>query len=132
MIMPANYSVIAENELSYVDGGVDPITSLKTLDKNIVEAIGKAYGTKVLQAFIGNWFKADGNQKILSVVGNGIKDLFTYNVDAQPTTLGKIFRGITNTIGVLGGIYVLGYYDEAVKVKDDELYAGTTTSVVWF
>lgn len=123
MIMPANYSVIAENELSYVDGGVAPMTSLKILDKNIVEAVGKLYAPKVLNAFIGNWFITDdGDQSILKLIGNGIKGLFNAGVSTQGTVWGKALRGVTNTIGVLGGIYVLGMYDDAVLVDKNDGY----------
>lgn len=125
MIMPANYSVVAENELSYVNGGgdffVDPITSVKTLNENIVKYIGNAYSGAIMKAFIGNWFIANGSDKTLDVVFGGIKDLFTYGIDfdnKEKTGLGKFFRGVTNTIGVLAGIYNLGKYDGAVGVED--------------
>lgn len=115
MIMPANYSAIAENELNYIDGGwVDPMTSVKTLEKNIVEWIGGAYANSVMNAFIGNWFTNDDDSSVFKTVFDGIGDLFTAGTENQGTTWGKVFKGITNTIGVLGGIYVLGMDDDVV------------------
>lgn len=124
MIMPANYSAIAENELNYIGGGyVDPMTSVKTLEKNIVEYIGGLYAGRVMNAFIGQWFTNDGEDSIFGNVFGSIGSLFTgkgnvgglVNTEAQHGTAGKIFAGLRNTIGVLGAIYVLGMNDDAVK-----------------
>jgi hypothetical protein len=121
MIMPANYSVIAENELSYVEGGafnfyVDPIQDGgKVLAKNIVEYIGNAYTASVLNAFIGTWFIDDGSESIAKKLKANVGDMFTRNVKAQGTTAGKALMGLTNTIGVAAGIYLLGKNDDVVK-----------------
>lgn len=120
MIMPANYSAIAENELEYIDGGyVEPMTSVKILEKNIVEWIGARYAGQVINAFIGNWFTNDGDGNVFNNVFSAIGGLFTgesgtIKVDNQGTTAGKVFAGIRNTIGVLGAIYVLGTDDDLV------------------
>lgn len=112
MIMPANYSVIAENELSYVDGGwVDPMTSTKILETNIAKAIGKAYAQDVMSAFIGTWFTNDKDASIFKTFGDNVSGLFTAGVKDQGTGFGKVLKGIRNTIGVLGGIWVLGMND---------------------
>lgn len=124
MIMPANYSAIAENELSYIDGGwVDPMLSVRTLEKNIVEYIGGLYAGRTMNAFIGQWFTNDGGDSIFKNVFGAIGSLFTgkgnvgglVDTSAQGSTAGKIFAGLRNTIGVLGAIYVLGMNDDAVK-----------------
>lgn len=116
MIMPANYSVIAENELSYVDGGwVDPMTSTKILETNIAKAIGNSYAQKVMTAFIGSWFdQGDGNKNIFGYVWDNVAGLFTNGASENPTTVGKLLRGAINTVGVLGGIWVLGTQEGAV------------------
>jgi hypothetical protein len=116
MIMPANYSVIAENELSYVDGGafafyVDPISDGgKQLANNIVTWIGNAYASDVMDAFIGTWFTpdnkaGDGLKKELPAA---IKGLFTTNVSSAESKPGQILHYVTNAIGVASGIWVLG------------------------
>lgn len=133
MIMPANYSAIAENELSYIDGGFVPaMTSVKTLEKNIVEWIGGYFAAPVMNAFIGQWFADDGKASILGNVFGAIGNLFTgeksngasININNQKGTAGKIFAGVRNAVGVLGAIYVLGMNDEAVKVDNAGIYTG--------
>jgi hypothetical protein len=117
MIMPANYSVIAENELSYVEGGafnfyVDPISDGgKTLANNIVTWIGNAYTTSVLNTFIGVWFKKDESKDYSGLKGglkSGIKSLFQGQVNESESTLGKVQYGVANTIGVASAIWLLG------------------------
>lgn len=127
MIMPANYSAVAENELNYIDGGwVDPMTSVKILEKNIVEFIGGLYAGNFMNALVGQWFVDDGTDKVVSNVFGAIGNMFTgekangglVNVTNQGSTAGKIFAGLRNTIGVLGAIYVLGMNDDAVKTDN--------------
>ena len=61
MMMPANYSVIAENEMTYVNGGasfIDAIgavtapiwtlDSVKTFNTNIVTLVGNTFLNKVI------------------------------------------------------------------------------------
>jgi hypothetical protein len=126
MIMPANYSVIAENELSYVDGGfeflVDQMTDAKILTKNVVEYIGNSYTSKVLDAFIGTWFANDATS-IVSLLKTNVGGLFTRNVDVQGSTAGKVLMGLTNTIGVAAGIYMLGMDDTVIKTYEVKSYA---------
>lgn len=128
MIMPANYSAVAENELNYIDGGwVDPITDGgKILEKNIVEYIGGLYAGNFMNALVGQWFVDDGADKVVSNFFGAIGNMFTgekkngglVNVTNQGSTAGKIFAGLRNTIGVLGAIYVLGMNDDAVKTDN--------------
>jgi hypothetical protein len=120
--MPANYSVIAENELTYVDGGafkfyVEPITDGQILVKNVVEYIGNTYTGLVLDAFIGTWFQDDGQTGIAAQLKKNVGDLFTRNVDVQAKTPGKVLMGVTNAIGVASGIYLLGISDDTVQIN---------------
>jgi hypothetical protein len=117
MIMPANYSVIAENELSYVEGGafhfyVEPISDGGSiLANNIVTWIGNAYTSSVLNTFIGVWFKEDTSKDYVGLKGNlksGIKKLFQGQVNESESTLGKVQYGVANTIGVASAIWLLG------------------------
>jgi hypothetical protein len=133
MIMPANYSVIAENELTYVEGGafnfyVAPITDGgKVMAKNIVEWIGNTYTSDVLNAFIGTWFNDDGEKSIVANLADQIGGLFTRNTAAQQTTAGKVLMGLTNAIGVASGLYLLGSNDDTVYVNT--IYSGVKLTV---
>jgi hypothetical protein len=133
MIMPANYSVIAENELTYVDGGagfhfyVNPIDDGgELMATNLVKYIGAAYLGKVMEAVINPWFQADTSEKAIGIKGTlkeNIKGLFTLNNNST-RTLDKVQYGISNTIGVASALWVLGTQSDVVSTKDA---AGTLT-----
>jgi hypothetical protein len=126
MIMPANYSVIAENELTYVEGGafnfyVDPIQDGgKQLANNIVTWIGDGYTASVLNTFIGVWFKKDASEDKSGIKGalkSGIKDLFQSQVESDRLA-DKVQYGIANTIGVASAIWLLGTNKSVIKVNN--------------
>lgn len=91
MMMPANFSAIAENELTYVVGGSAVTDFAKTLNTNLVTIVGNSYVSKLVYAtlgtmFSGNWgndltfadrFKLaypknmNGFNKFMQVVGTG-------------------------------------------------------------
>ena len=69
MMMPANYSVIAENEMTYVNGGASFIDAIgavtapiwnaenvKTFNTNIVTLVGNAYVGDFVQKTVGVLF----------------------------------------------------------------------------
>jgi hypothetical protein len=123
MIMPANYSVIAENELTYVEGGafnfyVDPIDDGgKLMATNLVKYIGVAYLPEVLGAVIDPWFQADDSSDASGIKGalkSNIKGLFQKNVTTKRTA-DKIQYGISNTIGVASALWVLGTQSNVVS-----------------
>ena len=93
MMMPANYSVIAENELSYVEGGsfidwvgdrtatVWTAANVKTFNTNIVTLVGNNFTAKLVQKTLGvlfsgntTWAQVKAMPKNLFVTGNGIGD----------------------------------------------------------
>ena len=66
MMMPANYSVIAENEMTYVNGGANfidaigavtapiwDVTNVKTFSTNIVTLIGNKFIGKLVDGTLG-------------------------------------------------------------------------------
>lgn len=90
MMMPANFSAIAENELVYVVGGSAVTDWAKTFNTNLVTIVGNSYVEKLTKAtlsimFGGAWgdktfadgFKAaygtgfNGFNKFMQVVGTG-------------------------------------------------------------
>lgn len=56
MMMPANYSAIAENEMTYVVGGASVLEGLQTLGNNIWTVIGNTYVSKLVGATLGTMF----------------------------------------------------------------------------
>ena len=105
MMMPANYSVIAENEMTYVNGGASfidaigavtaPIWNLdnvKAFSTNIVTLIGNNFVTSTIQntlgyVFGGNATKADLGTMFGKVVGEQEVFLRTESVLWQQITV---------------------------------------------
>ena len=129
--MPANFSAIAESEMTYVVGGglIDALgavtapiwnaENVKTFNTNLVQIVGNTFAPKVITGtlgvmFGGHYFEKSG---LKNSDGKDIKNtvfgkdspvgLFT-TLDADPNKktsgLNKFMRGV----GALAGIYTLG------------------------
>lgn len=131
MMMPANYSVIAENEMTYVNGGASfidaigavtaPIWTLdnvKTFNTNIVTLVGNTFLSKVVNQTIGVLFS--GNTT-LKAVGAIPKTLFTTNVANGTIEKNNIGDYVMNALGVAAAVYNLGVAPTKNKVKEDVL-----------
>ena len=131
MMMPANYSVIAENEMTYVNGGASfidaigavtaPIWTLdnvKTFNTNIVTLVGNTFLSKVVNQTIGVLFS--GNTT-LKAVGAIPKTLFTTNVANGTIEENNIGDYVMNALGVAAAVYNLGVAPTKNKVKEDVL-----------
>lgn len=119
MMMPANYSVIAENEMTYVNGGalIDCFAPImnegnwKTFNTNLIKIVGNSFMTKVVDAtlgvmFGGSWLDGDsmfGDQGTISGYYTG-----------KQTVLNKIM----GTLGGLAVVYTLGTGDAKTKHTD--------------
>ena len=97
MMMPANFSAVAENEMTYVVGGslVDVLAPAMTtanwqnVSANVIKIVGNAFLTKHTTNLLGELF--DGNYVPGDVIGYSIKNLDkAYNKATAPsrTTLG--------------------------------------------
>ena len=115
MMMPANYSVIAENEMTYVNGGANfidaigavtapiwDVTNVKTFSTNIVTLIGNKFIGKLVDGTLGvlfsgntTWADVKAAPKALFSTGNGIGD------------------DIANFLGLTAAAYNLGRVDVA-------------------
>ena len=113
MMMPANYSVIAENEMTYVNGGANfidaigavtapiwDVTNVKTFSTNIVTLIGNKFIGKLVDGTLGvlfsgntTWDDVKAAPKKLFSTGNGIGD------------------DIANFLGLTAAAYNLGRVD---------------------
>ena len=117
--MPANYSVIAENEMTYVNGGANfidaigavtapiwDVTNVKTFSTNIVTLIGNKFIGKLVDGTLGvlfsgntTWGDVKAAPKKLFSTGNGIGD------------------DIANVLGRTAAAYNLGRVDVANKAS---------------
>lgn len=123
MMMPANYSVIAENEMTYVVGGgvieaigavTAPIWTLdnvKTFNTNIVTIVGNAKLQKVVNKTLGYVFSGNCEWKQL---GENLKGLF-YSKNGVGDT-------IATTLGTIAAVYNLGNATVANKAGDTVLF----------
>ena len=123
MMMPANYSVIAENEMTYVVGGgvieaIGAVTApiwtaanVKTFNTNIVTIVGNAKLQNVVNKTLGYVFSGDANWKQL---GQNMKGLFV----AENGHFGDSFA---TTLGTVAAVYNLGVAPTKNKVKEDVL-----------
>ena len=125
MMMPANYSVIAENEMTYVVGGgvieaigavTAPIWTLdnvKTFSTNVVTIVGNAKLQNVVNKTLGYVFSGNATWKQL---GENLKGLF-YSKNGVGDT-------VATTLGTVAAVYNLGNATVANKAGDTVLFKG--------
>lgn len=131
MMMPANYSVIAENEMTYVNGGASfidaigavtaPIWTLdnvKTFNTNIVTLVGNTFLSKVVNQTIGVLFSGNTTWKAVGAIP---KTLFTTNVANGTIEKNNIGDYVMNALGVAAAVYNLGVAPTKNAVKENAL-----------
>lgn len=127
MMMPANYSAIAENEMTYVVGGglleaIGSVTApvwgaanVKTFNTNLLTIIGNSYVTKVVNGTLGTIFggsylvkTGEGDDAKRNTIFGKDKALWNEldpNKDAGTTNgFNKFLQGV----GALAAVYQLG------------------------
>lgn len=124
MMMPANFSAVSENEMTYVMGGsvadyLAPVMTKKewsNFSKNLVTIIGNSYLGNFVNNTLGVIFSGTyvpGG--VLSNFGSDISGIWNANFDGTDTK-SKILSGMTgvlnvglNIAGNLAAIYNLGF-----------------------
>lgn len=129
MMMPANYSVIAENEMTYVVGGgvieaigavTAPIWTLdnvKTFSTNIVTLVGNAFVDNFVHGTVGYIFSEGASWKGL---GDSLKGTFV----AKDGHAGETFAKV---LGNVAAIYNLGNATVKNTAGDVKLTGSTPT-----
>ena len=121
MMMPANFSAVAENEMTYVVGGslVDVLAPAMTtanwqnVSTNVIKIVGNAFLAKHTTNLLGELF--DGNYVPGDVIGYSIKNLDkaynkgygTFENNAWGLAVGAMNVGM-QILGGLSAIYTLG------------------------
>ena len=138
MMMPANFSAVAENELTYVVGGtslVDYLAPAMTVSnwQNVSTNVIKIVGNTFLNKYVGQAFDAlfDG-QYVPGDFTGGVFNTLTHAYDrgfhTYSDTRWGVALGILNAgMSILGGaaaIYTLGSAPIGLEVKKAE---GATT-----
>lgn len=136
MMMPANFSAIAESEMTYVVGGASLIDALgavtapvwnaenvKTFNKNLVQIVGNTFAPKVIAGtlsvmFSGNWGVKVKDKKTADgfIFGknNALWESLDVNGDKKTNGFNKFMVGL----GALAGIYTLGTAETKSWVKE--------------
>ena len=153
MMMPANYSAIAENEMTYVVGGglleaIGSVTApvwgaanVKTFNTNLITIIGNSYVTKVVNGTLGTIFGGhylekdtmpvtdkDGkvSMKRTTVFG---KDKGLWNsMDTFPGSING-FNKFLQGVGALAAVYTLGTNTAKSFVAESDPFGVTGAKV---
>ena len=130
MMMPANFSAVAENEMTYVVGGslVDVLApamttaNLQNVSTNVVKIVGNAFIAKNAEAVLGQLF--DGHYVPGDVIGyafNNIGNAFdvgskTFENGDWGFAVGALNAGM-QILGGLSAIYTLGSSPIGLETK---------------
>ena len=129
MMMPANFSAVSENEMTYVMGGsvadyLAPAMGAaqwQNFDKNLSTIVGNKYVQGFLDntvgaVFSGTWTPGDGLTGFGGQFSKIWKDNYTDNVTGESTGAQKfgygalgVVNSILNVAGNLAAIYNLGF-----------------------
>lgn len=143
MMMPANYSAIAENEMTYVVGGglleaIGSVTApvwgaanVKTFNTNLITIIGNSYVTKVVNGTLGTIFggsylvkTGEGDNAKRNTIFGKDKSLWNEldpNGDKETTGLNKFLQGV----GALAAVYQLGTSTAKAAVAESKPFGVT-------
>lgn len=133
MMMPANFSAVAENEMTYVVGGslVDVLAPVMTTENwqnvsaNVIKIVGNSFLAKYTNDILGQLF--DGNYVPGDVIGFSVKNLDkAYNKGYNTFggnwgfAVGALNAGM-QILGGLSAIYTLGSGSIGLETKKGTL-----------
>ena len=144
MMMPANFSAIAESEMTYVVGGASLIDALgavtapvwnaenvKTFNTNMIQIVGNTFVPRFVKGTLGVLFGGnylEKNQpdvpadKKLTVLGKnkGLWNAFDRNGTDETSGVNKFLAGV----GALAAVYTLGTAKTKSYVAENTLTIG--------
>ena len=134
MMMPANFSAVAENEMTYVVGGslVDVLAPVMTTENwqnvsaNVIKIVGNSFLDAYTSSILGQLF--DGNYVPGDVIGFSVKNLDkaynkgynTFENNAWGLAVGALNAGM-QILGGLSAIYTLGSGSIGLETKKGTL-----------
>ena len=133
MMMPANFSAVAENEMTYVVGGslVDVLAPAMTtanwqnVSANVIKIVGNSFLAKYTNDVLGQLF--DGNYVPGDVIGFSVKNLDKAYNKGYGTfggnwgfAVGALNAGM-QILGGLSAIYTLGSGSIGLETKKGDL-----------
>ena len=130
MMMPANFSAVAENEMTYVVGGslVDVLAPVMTTENwqnvsaNVIKIVGNSFLDAYTSSILSQLF--DGNYVPGDVIGFSVKNLDkaynkgygTFENNAWGLAVGALNAGM-QILGGLSAIYTLGSSSVGLEFK---------------
>ena len=131
MMMPANFSAVAENELTYVVGGASLVDYLapamsaqnwQNVSTNVIKIVGNTFLDKYVASafnsvFDGNYVPGDFIGGVFNTVHHAYdKGTHTFENGAWGAGLGLLNAGLS-IVGGLSAIYTLGSSPIGLEVK---------------
>lgn len=131
MMMPANFSAVAENELTYVVGGASLVDYLapamsaqnwQNVSTNVIKIIGNSFLNKYAKSafdsvFDGKYVPGDFIGGVWNTVHHAYQvGTKTYNNGAWGTALGILNAGLS-VVGGLAAVYTLGSNPIGLELK---------------
>lgn len=109
MMMPANFSVMAENELVYVVGGSAVTDWAKTFNTNLVTIVGNSFVKRLVNTTLGTMFGGMwGNNS--GLIDNFSNEFFPDGQSGLNTVM--------SAVGVGAAVYQLGTVGTKSNVSD--------------
>ena len=138
MMMPANFSAISENEMTYVNGGASldkylaPVmeaSNWQKFNKNLIMIVGNGYlnkylGTALGHVFSGNYRIGDTTTATFDVLTGNWKDNMEYGKEHGWGLLNAVANVGLQVAGGLSAIYALGNGDVGLKLAADNVKDG--------
>ena len=138
MMMPANFSAVAENELTYVVGGADlsaylaPVMKAENwqkFNKNLIMIVGNGYlnkylGTALGHVFSGNYRIGDTTTATFDVLTGNWKANMEYGKEHGWGLLNAVANVGLQAVGGLSAIYALGNGDVGLKLAANDVKDG--------
>ena len=131
MMMPANYSAIAENEMTYVVGGglVDCLAPVmedknwQNFNSNLIKIVGNSFSQHFVDETLGVVFNGTyrpGNV-VEGIWANDVVGIWKKNYNKQNDGFWNGAKGVLNValrgVGALASIYTLGSGSIGIDVK---------------
>ena len=138
MMMPANFSAVAENELTYVVGGASLADYLapamkaenwQKFNKNLIMIVGNGYlnkymGTALGHVFSGNYRIGDTTTATFDVLTGNWKANMEYGKEHGWGLLNALANVGLQAAGGLSAIYTLGNGDVGLKLSAENVKDG--------
>lgn len=115
MMMPANFSAIAENELTYVVGGSAVTDWAKQFNTNVVTMIGNTYVKDLVNITLGTMFSGSWGADGTVSIGDAISNTFFGKRFGKDMTG---FNKVMQVVGLGAAVYQLGTSATGSFVED--------------